>query len=75
MKLGFVLKMITCLFFLGQCHMIAALPHLSGVKGLPDYRLKMERKQANVQETVPQWWSEDYSLPHRRRPVHNKLDP
>lgn len=30
MKLGFVLKMITCLFFLGQCHMIAALPHLSG---------------------------------------------
>ncbi|GMY13212.1 Mitochondrial inner membrane protease ATP23 [Fagus crenata] len=75
MKLGLVLKMIIYLFFLGRYYTIATRPHVSGVRGLWDQHQELERKHVNVHEPVPQWWSEDYSLPHRRRPVHNKLDP
>ncbi|KAI6671335.1 hypothetical protein NL676_006220 [Syzygium grande] len=25
--------------------------------------------------TMPWWWSEDYHLPQRRRPVHNEVEP
>ncbi|KAE8021418.1 hypothetical protein FH972_007311 [Carpinus fangiana] len=75
MKVGLVLRMIIVLLFLGQYHTVAARPHISGVERLQDHHQQMGVKQVNVQEPVPQWWSEDYSLPHRRRPVHNKLDP
>ncbi|KAF3967042.1 hypothetical protein ACB098_01G257100 [Castanea mollissima] len=75
MKVGFLLKMIIFLFFLSRYHTIAIRPHVSGVRGLWDQHQELERKHVNVHEPVSQWLSEDYSLPHRRRPVHNKLDP
>ncbi|KAK7844836.1 hypothetical protein CFP56_010287 [Quercus suber] len=47
----------------------------ASVRGLWDQHQELERKHVHVHEPVSQWLSEDYSLPHRRRPVHNKLDP
>ncbi|EOY02595.1 hypothetical protein QUC31_018090 [Theobroma cacao] len=76
MKAGVVLKLLICLFLLGQYQISAARP-VAGMMGLKDQHQEMNGKQVNGQEPVPQsqLWTEDYSLPRRRRPVHNKFDP
>ncbi|QHN87335.1 uncharacterized protein DS421_16g554180 [Arachis hypogaea] len=52
---------------LSQYLTFSARPNPPGSEGLNGHE---RRKQG------PNWWSdEDYSLPRRRRPVHNKLDP
>ncbi|OWM74904.1 hypothetical protein CDL15_Pgr021255 [Punica granatum] len=50
---------------------------------LPDWELVHDRlgpigrkRMRNTHKEVSRWWSnEDYSLPHRRNPVHNDLEP
>ncbi|KAK9271776.1 hypothetical protein L1049_002140 [Liquidambar formosana] len=70
-----VLKLIICLSLLCQQQTVDGKQHFSGAMGLQDQQQKMGRKLAGGKETVPWWWTEDYSVAHRRRPVHNKLDP
>ncbi|KAL3720320.1 hypothetical protein ACJRO7_005191 [Eucalyptus globulus] len=43
---------------------------------LMDFR-NQRANQASGKEPpmAPQWWSEDYGMPERRQPVHNKVEP
>uniref|UniRef100_A0A2C9UHB5 Uncharacterized protein n=1 Tax=Manihot esculenta TaxID=3983 RepID=A0A2C9UHB5_MANES len=60
-----LLKMVFCLFLLKA---LAARPHSSG-----QYQ-QMGRRGETGLELAPRWWSEDYSLPRRRRHVNNNLE-
>ncbi|KAL1352785.1 hypothetical protein HN51_016772 [Arachis hypogaea] len=67
MKFSRLLRVIVFFMLLSQYLTFSARPNPPGSEGLNGHE---KQKQG------PNWWSdEDYSLPRRRRPVHNKLDP
>ncbi|KAG4938435.1 hypothetical protein GLYMA_16G067300v4 [Glycine max] len=75
------LRVILCLILLSQYqtfsvrqlhHSAKTFEWLAGSKGLHEHDQQQHMKGKNH---VPGWWHVDYSLPHRRRPVHNKLEP
>lgn len=74
MKAVVVLKMMICLALLGQYQTYAARYHLSVVME-SKYQNLPRKRNMKVEEAISLRWTEDYSLPRRRRPVHNKLDP
>ncbi|KAH7511648.1 hypothetical protein ACOSP7_001887 [Xanthoceras sorbifolium] len=70
MKVKVAVKMIFCLLLINQYQsLVSARPHFAGL--MED----MKGRQVHDQEQLPRWWSEDYSLPRRRQPVHNELKP
>ncbi|GKV07848.1 hypothetical protein SLE2022_194170 [Rubroshorea leprosula] len=74
MKAVVVLRMVIFLMLLGRYQTFASRPHFSGVM-LSKYEHEPAKRNMRVEEPISMWWNEDYSHPHRRRPVHNKLDP
>ncbi|EEF35442.1 conserved hypothetical protein [Ricinus communis] len=70
------LKMIFCLLLLlgqSRCLLQGHLPQFAGGTG-SWYQQRVERGE-KMAELTPSWRSEDYSVPQRRRHVHNNLDP
>ncbi|XVE67800.1 hypothetical protein DITRI_Ditri09bG0017500 [Diplodiscus trichospermus] len=74
MKAGAVIRLIICLFLLGHCQISAGRP-VAGM--IAEQHPEMKGKEVHAQESVSQsqLWTGDYSLPRRRRPVHNRFDP
>ncbi|KAK2661609.1 hypothetical protein Ddye_000183 [Dipteronia dyeriana] len=66
-KVKVVVKMIFCLLFSQYQLAVSARSHIPELMELRDMKGR--------QEELPRWWSEDYSLPRRRGPVHNELKP
>lgn len=60
-------------FFAGlviTCHMFVQLATLSLA-----LQVKWSQTTTKRVEEAPRWWSEVYSLPHKRHNVHNNLEP
>ncbi|KAL3526118.1 hypothetical protein ACH5RR_014490 [Cinchona calisaya] len=67
-----IMKIIIWLSLLTQVHYLAAKPlrsRYTGITGL----WNQQKRIGDQPVTAASWWSEDYSLPRRRRPVHNDL--
>ncbi|KAA8530160.1 hypothetical protein F0562_004869 [Nyssa sinensis] len=77
MKIPLVIKVVILVSLLSKQQTTAARPPCSsGVEGLWDHDQHRQMGRRMDRQVKVSWWlSEDYSLPRRRRPIHNNLDP
>ncbi|CAN1188016.1 hypothetical protein LINPERPRIM_LOCUS32181 [Linum perenne] len=66
-----LIRMMFCLFLLGHFSISSASrQHFSSGD-----QQQIKRTVVDKPDVAALWWSEDYSSPHRRRHVHNSLEP